>query len=558
MSGLRQGRQLGSPWWLWCTTFWLMQFVTASAEGSIAAVPAGSAEVLQLRQENAELRHETAVQRQQIQRLMHELLILKRRLFGRAAEASDQLQIQGQLFGDPIVETDLPPASAPPLVKPTSEPAKRHPRQGRVVLPPNLKRVEDVLLPEGVHADDGTLRPEFVRIGEERSERLACTPGEFWVAVTVRPKFARRDDTSNDTADDTGPAVRIAALPRFVVDSGLCHETLLAQVVLAKVDDHIPLHRQSEMLLRDCGVRLPVSTLSDQVLNVGQALKPLWTALFDQLRSRDAIHADETVLPTQAKGGAQKTRAWTFASTAGARADGSTDPPILCYLYSDDKSGAHVRKQLEAWRGYLHADASSVYDALFRQSPGIVEVACWAHARRKFFDIAKASAVRITAHEAVERINALFEIERQASEQNLQPKDRHALRQEHAVPLITAFREWAIEQVAQLSPQSPTAKAFAYLDRHWKAFTRYTERGDLKIDNNAAERALRVVALGRKNWLFAGSERGGQAIATLLSLIETAKANGLNPRDWLVDTLTKLPRWPNSRINELLPLRQSA
>ena len=535
-----------------------MHVVTASAEGSIAAAPAGSAEVLQLRQENAELRHETAVQRQQIQRLMHELLVLKRRLFGRAAEASEQLQIQGQLFGDPMVEVDLPAASAPVLVKPTSEPAARHPRQGRMVLPPTLPRVEDVLLPEGVQCADGTLNPEFVRIGEERTERLACTLGQFWVAVTVRPKFARRDEASHDTTNDSAPAVRIATLPRFVVDSGLCHETLLAQIVLAKIDDHIPLHRQSEMLLRDCGVRLPVSTLSDQVLNVGIALKPLWSALLDQLRTRDALHVDETGLPTQAKGGVQKTRAWTFASTAGARVDGTTDPPIICYLYSDDKSGVHVRKQLQGWRGYLHADASNVYDELFKQNPEIREIACWAHARRKFFDIATASAVRITAHEAVERINALFEIERHASEQTLLPKDRQALRQERAVPLIAQFRTWAIEQVAQLSPQTPTAKAFAYLDRHWQAFTRYTERGDLKIDNNAAERALRVVALGRKNWLFAGSERGGQAIAVLLSLIETAKANGLNPRTWLVDTLTRLPRWPNSRLQELLPLRKSA
>jgi hypothetical protein len=261
------------------------------------------------------------------------------------------------------------------------------------------------------------------------------------------------------------------------------------------------------------------------------------------------------------------------------RADGTTLPPILCYLYSDDKSGVHVRGQLNGWRGYLHADASNVYDELFKQNPDIHEIACWAHARRKFFDIATASAVRITAHEAVERINALFEIERQASEQNLTPKDRHALRQEHADPLIAQFRVWAIEQVGQLSPKSPTAKAFAYLDNHWPAFTRYTERGDLKIDNNAAERALRVVLAhassasdglplsrepsavrisGRKNWLFAGSERGGHAIAVLLSLIETAKANGINPRDWLIDTLNKLPRWPNNRLHELLPLRPMA
>ena len=540
-----------------------MQIAVSPLAAAVQAAPAAVEIEALLRQENAELKADNAALKQQVQRLMHELLMFKRRLFGRASEASDQLQVQDDLFGDPIVEIDLPPAGTPPLVKPTSEPKQRHPRTGRAVLPPGLKRVEEVLLPADVQADDGTLKPGFVQIGEERTERLACTPGEFWVDVIVRPKFARREASSKEGVEDTGSTIRIAALPRFVVDSGLFHETLLAQVVLAKVDDHIPLHRQSEMLLRDCGVRLPVSTLSDQVLHVGHALTPLWKALFDALRRGDAMHVDETTLPTQAKGGARKTRAWTFASTGGPRHDARpdapiTDPPIICYLYSDDKSGVHVRKQLSGWQGYLQADASNVYDQLFGKSPGIREVVCWAHARRKFFDIAKASEGRITAHEAVERINALFAIERQASEQQLLPSERHQLRQKHAVPLIQTFRAWAIEQVGQLSPKSPTAKAFAYLDNHWDAFVRYTERGDLKIDNNAAERALRVVALGRKNWLFAGSERGGQAIAVLLSLIETAKANGLNPRTWLVDTLTKLPRWPNNRLDELLPLRKSA
>ena len=559
-----QGWKWGFLVLAWCTTFAAMQVLAHSTEATASpATPMPGVEAL-LRQENAELRLQLAAQRQQFEKLMHELLVLKRRLFGRAAEASDQLSLQGQLFGDPIVEVELPAAAeAPPLAKASSQPPVRHPRIGRMVLPPSLPRAEKVLLPEGVLQEDGTLDPGLVKIGEERTERLACTPGEFYVDVIVRPKFARRDEAAanaDPAALDASPAVRIAALPRFVVDGGLFHETLLAQVVLAKVDDHLPLHRQSEMLLRDCGVRLPVSTLSDQVLAVGEAFKPLASALLGVLRQRGAMHVDETGLPTQAKGqeGVKKTRAWTFASTAGPNADGHSDPPVICYLYSDDKSGVHVRKQLAGWQGYLHADASNVYDELFRQNPGIREVACWAHARRKFFEVAKASKVRVTAHEAVDRINKLFEIERYCSEQGMSPAERHAHRQAHAVPLVEQFRTWALQQAAQISPASPTGKAFAYLDHHWPAFARYTERGDLKIDNNAAERALRVVALGRKNWMFAGSERGGQAIATLLSLIETAKANGLNPRQWLVDTLTRLPRWPNSRIHELLPLRQSA
>lgn len=517
-------------------------------------------EQAELRQENAALREDKAALRQQVEKLMHELLVLKRRLFGRAAEASDQLAIQGQLFGDPVVEVELPPATepAPPLGKPSSQPPARHPRMGRMALPADLPRAEKVLLPEGVLQEDGTLDPGLVKIGEERTERLACTPGQFYVDVIVRPKFARRDEAA---VDDASPAVRIAALPRFVVDGGLFHETLLAQVILAKVDDHLPLHRQSEMLLRDCGVRLPVSTLSDQVLRIGEALKPLDVALFDALLQRhDALHVDETGLPTQVKGQGtlKKSRCWTFASTAGPRADGSHAPPIVCYVYSDDKSGVHVRKKLAGWRGYLHVDASNVYDALFQQNPDLHEVGCWSHGRRNFFEIATQSAIRVTAHDAVDRINALFRIERECTEQAMTPAQRHAWRQQQAVPKVAGFHAWAIEQSAQLSARSPTGKAFQYMLNHWPAFARYTERGDLKIDNNTAERQLRVVALGRKNWMFAGSERGGHAIATLLSLIETAKANGINPREWLVDTLQKLPRWPNNRIHELLPLRKTA
>lgn len=519
----------------------------------------------------AELRHQNAQQAltittlsQSIEKLTFDLLMFKRRMFGRSAEASDLLQVQGQLFPIATAEIDLPVPPAAPLTRTPSAPKAPLVRKGRMILPDHLPRREQVLMPPGSTDADHRLLPHFVQIGEERTERLACTPASFWVDVIVRPQLAMTPAAKADPqiapliAGGCKEGVSVAKLPRFVIDSGLMHETLLAHVILSKIDDHLPLHRQSEMLLRDCGVRLPVSTLSNAILCGADALRPLEKVLFQRLLAdHTAIHIDETGCPTLAKGQTAKTRIWTYASTAGPQADGRMIAPIICYRYTEDKSGTHLPKLLANYRGYLHADASNVYDQLYAQRPDILEVACFAHARRKFYDVAVASTAPTIAHEAVERINALFNIEAHCTEAHMTPAQRHAYRAQNAKPLVDALKPWAIEQCAQLSPTSKTALAFRYLLNHWPAFARYLQRGDLKIDNNAAERALRVVAVGRNNWMFAGSPRGGHAIATLLSLVETAKLNGLNPRDWLVDTLQRLPTLPEKRLHELLPLRNS-
>lgn len=532
-----------------------------------ADLPATEAQLLALvaglRGENVQQAITIRALTQTVEKLTFDLLMFKRRMFGRSAEASDLLQVQGQLFPITTAQIDLPAPAATPLTRIPSVPKVPFARKGRMILPEHLPRHEQTLLPPGVTDADNRLLPQFVQIGEERTERLACTPASFWVDVIVRPQIVMTTAAKADP--ETAPAIEggckegvsIAKLPRFVIDSGLMHETLLAHVVLSKIDDHLPLHRQSEMLLRDCGVRLPVSTLSDAILRCAEACAPLEKLLFQRLLSdHAAIHVDETGCPTLAKGQTKKTRIWTYASTAGPDANGDAVAPIICYRYTDDKSGTHLPKVLANYRGYLHADASNVYDALFAQRPAILEVACWAHARRKFYDVAVASTARTIAHEAVERINALFKIEAHCTETNMTPAKRHAYRQEYAKPEVEAFGPWATEQCGLLSKTSETAGAFRYVLNHWLAFKRYLERGDLKIDNNAAERALRVIAVGRSNWMFAGSPRGGHAIATLLGLIETAKLNGLNPREWLIDTLQRLPALPNNRLHELLPLRQ--
>lgn len=501
--------------------------------------------------------------RETVAKLTLDLLMFKRKLFGRSAESSDELLIQGQLFPAATGEIDLPPGKTPPLSKTPSQPKVPFVRKGRMILPDNLPRHEQTLMPPGVLDADNKLLPQYVQIGEERTERLACTPASFYVDVIVRPQVVLTAAAKADPAiapaipGGSKEGVSIAKLPRFVIDYGLMHETLLAHVVLSKIDDHLPLHRQSEMLLRDCGVRLPVSTLCDAILRCAEALMPLEEALFTRLLTQyHAVHIDETGCPTLAKGQTKKSRIWTYASTAGPDADGDAIAPIICYRYTDDKSGTHLPKLFADYRGYLHADASNVYDALFAQRPGILEVACWAHARRKFYAVAVASTALTIAHTAVEKINALFAIETLCTTAAMTPAQRHEYRQQHSKPLVQQFEKWAIEQCVQLSSTSDTAKAFRYVLNHWKAFQRYLERGDLKIDNNAAERDLRVIAVGRKNWQFAGSERGGKALATLFTLVETAKLNGLNPREWLVDTLQRIPELPNNRLHELLPLRK--
>ncbi len=252
-------------------------------------------------------------------------------------------------------------------------------------------------------------------------------------------------------------------------------------------------------------------------------------------------------MPLQSVGCTISARAWAYVGR---------NPAIVVYDFTVDKAGQHVRSFLKSWSGgYLQADAASNYDELFRQRPEIKEVGCWAHARRKFFDIAALAdknGQRVLAHEALERIGQLFEIEREAKD--LSVDDRQALRNQRAGPLLDALHVWLKEKLGELLPKSPTAAAISYVLKRWAVFTRYLDDGRIAIDNNAAERALREIAVGRKNWLFAGSERGGEACAIVTSLIETAKAHGHDPLAYLTDVLERLPTTLNRDIESLLPM----
>jgi transposase len=491
----------------------------------------------------------------QIDKLTRELLILKRRLFGRSSEAADILQVQGQLFAPPATiardsDTSTPAPVLPRTPNTTAASAKQRPK--RELLPAHLPREQQVV--DLSEAD----KVGLVEIGRDQSERLAYRPGTFYVLCTVRPRYV------NPQQPDAG--VQQMPAPPCAIPSGILDLSVLVEFIVSKFADHIPLSRQIDRIAR-LGVELSLSTVSANLLTIAQMwLKSIVDALWIVARQRGSLHVDETVFPTLPERGSgdrqtKKTRLWTYLNDTG--------PPIILFHYTQSKAGQHVQEVLSDWKGpndactlYLHADAASNYEALYRAYPRIQPVNCWAHARRKFYAIAQDSSVKIFAHEAVEQIDVLFAYEREWKA--LSTQERFAKRQTEAQPQLEKLHAMLIEKQKHLGgsdANSATAQAISYLTKRWANFTRYTEHGDLVMSNNAAERALRKAALGRKNFLFAGNERGGEAAAIFYSLIETAKANGIEPNQWLLKVLREFPKRNGSSfhdVKDLLPIQGAA
>lgn len=466
---------------------------------------------------------ETALAKLQLQ-----LLTLTRQRFGSVSEHADQLTLFGSADAE-VIEYNVTPNTA-------VTPRKKATERRRLVLPKGLpeERIEIDLPEKDKLAADGT---PLKRFGEEITIKLGYRPAVLFKKVIVRPKYV------DPRAADAG--VRTAPLPAQLIDGSYLDASLGAHLLVSKYADHLPLFRIEEIYRRS-GIAIPRSTLSDWVIATSDWLEPLVERLRWYLLQQDVIHTDETILPLLSLGRTIKARAWAYVGR---------DPKLILYDFTVDKAGEHVRRYLAGWQGYLQADAASNYDALYRTVPGVLEVGCWAHARRKFFEIAAAaekSGQRVLAHEAVERIAELFAIEREAKELN--DHQRCELRQREAAPKLDAIKTWAEDHLRELLPKSPTAGAINYLLKHWAALTRYLEDGRIAIDNNAAERALREIAVGRKNWLFAGSERGGKACTVCTSLIETAKAHDHDPLAYLTDVLSRLPTTLDKDIDQLLPM----
>jgi transposase len=345
-------------------------------------------------------------------------------------------------------------------------------------------------------------------------------------------------------------AVSQPPAPSHPIARGRAGPNLLALVLAAKYGQHLPLTRQSAIYAGE-GVELDVSTLADWVGASAAGLMPLVLGVRARVFSAARLHGDDTTVPVLAKGRTRIGRVWGYVRDD--RPFGGPDPPAVAFFYSPDRRGEHPERHLASFAGILQADAYAGFDRLYgpEREPGpILEAACWAHARRKLFELAAVSKAPIAA-EAVRRIDGLFAIERDIS--GKPAAERLAVREERAEPLVAELEAWLRVQHARVSPKSEVGKAIAYALNQWKALTRFLEDGRICLSNNAAERALRGVAVGRRNWTFAGSDRGGERAAAVYTLIETAKLNGIDPEAYLRDILARIATHPAKRIDEMLP-----
>jgi transposase len=375
-------------------------------------------------------------------------------------------------------------------------------------------------------------------LGEDKSEVLEYVPGHFKIIEHVRPKVSCR---CCETIHQAPP-------PALPIERGRPGPGLLAHILVAKYCDHLPLYRQAEIYARD-GIELGRSTMAGWVGRAAWELRPVIAAIGAHVLAADKIHGDDTPVRVLAPGTGKTATGRLWVYVRDERPWTGSAPPAALYCYSADRGGAHPRRHLEGFRGVLQADGYAGFNGLYKAGV-VVEVACWAHVRRKFFDIHKADNSPL-ARLALERIGALYGVEAEA--RGCPPELRRSIRQVRAGPLLDELRQWLEATLSRISAKSEIAIAIRYALTRWTPLTRYRDDGRLEIDNNPAERAIRGIALGRKNWLFAGSDDGGVRAAAMYTLIETAKLNGLDPEAYLRDILARLATHPAKRIDELLP-----
>jgi transposase len=469
-----------------------------------------------------------------IDKLTYENAVLKRLKFGLKSE---RMNAEQRSLLDETLDADLQ-AVADEIAQAVPESAaaqeKRTPK--RQALPAELPRQTFSHEPESTACTAPGCGAQMKRIGEDVSEKLDYVPGVFCVHRHVRGKWV---------CACCQTLVQVPVEPH-VIDKGIPTPGLLAQVLTNKYADHLPLYRQ-EAIFGRAGVALPRSTLAQWVGSCGVELQPLVDALKREILSRGVVHADETPVQMLKPGKGKTHRAYLWAYAAGAH----EDIKAVVYDFCESRAGANAKAFLDEWRGSLVVDDFSGYKQLMGNSPGqITEVGCWAHARRKFHDLQLANQSQI-AEQAVRQIAQIYAVEREVKE--LSAEDRLRIRQEKSQPLVQTLYEWLMLNRQKVPEGSATAKAIDYSLRRWKALTRFLGDGQLPVDNNWIENQIRPIAIGRNNWLFAGSLRGGQRAAAVMSLIQSAKLNGHDPHAYLKDVLTRLPMHMNSRIDELLP-----
>jgi transposase len=478
-----------------------------------------------------------------IEKLRAQLARLKRANFGQSSEKIErQIDLLELIIGEAEESEAESEARTASTLAPGAAPAKPARTGNRRPLPEHLPR--EIITHAGPCACPACGSERLRKIADDEREVLEYVPSHFKVVVHVRPKLSCRDCET----------ITQPPMPDLPIERGRPGAGLLAHVAVAKYADHLPLNRQSEIYARE-GVELDRSTLADWIGRMAWLLRPLSEAIGDYARAGPSVHADDTPIPVQepGRGSIRTGRLWVVVRDE--RTWGSANQPAAYYQYSPDRKGVHAQALLKPCCGFLHADAYGGFDKLYAPDPitgqtHLIEVACWAHARREIFE-AHASTKSPLAREALERIGALFAIEREINGQSAE--HRLAVRQARSAPLLEELKDFLETCLTRISRKADLANAIRYSLKLWTALTRFTGDGRLEMTNNAAERAIRPLTLGRRNWTFLGSDTGGDRAAVFYTLIQTCKLNAINPEAYLADVIGRIADHPAKRIDELLP-----
>ncbi|WP_447725667.1 IS66 family transposase [Sphingomonas koreensis] len=505
------------------------------------ALAEAQAEAVREKAINADLAARVALLELQNEKMRHAL-------YGQRSERSRRLVDQMELsFEELEASATEDEAAGRHVASGTTIEAFKRARPSRRPLPDHLPRERIVIAAPANCPCCGSER--LSKLGEDITETLEVIPRQWKVVQTVRERFSCR----------ACEAITQPPAPFHVTPRGLFGPGFLAMMLFEKFGQHQPLNRQCDRYARE-GVEISLSTLADQVGACVAALKPLHMLIEAHVLAAARLHGDDTTVPVLAKMKTDTGRLWTYVRddrTFGGRA-----PPAALFRYSRDRRAEHPLKHLADYSGILQADAYAGYNALFRRTPApLARALCWAHARRKFFELADvasqlkrrkgAPVISPIAAQAMQRIDAIFDVERTIN--GKLADERLAVRREHVAPLVIDLERWLRSERVTLARHNPVAGAIDYMLKDWNGFSGFLDDGRICLTNNAAERALRGIALGRKAWLFAGSDRGGQRAASMYTLIVTARLNDIDPQTWLADVLARIADIPQRRLHELLP-----